>query len=107
LTFLDILDLCRVVFFESLEKAITYELFMFVLGLQGSPRIKGNTSILLSEFLAEAGSLGAYTKRLDVARMSITPCQECGICEKEGFCPIDDDMQQIFLWGYSPDKGPY
>jgi len=73
-----------------------YELFMFVLGLQGSPRIKGNTSILLSAFLDEAVSLGAYTKRLDVARMSITPCQECGTCEKEDFCPIDDDMQQIY-----------
>ncbi|PXF54887.1 MAG: flavin reductase [Deltaproteobacteria bacterium] len=69
---------------------------MFVLGLQGSPRIKGNTGILLSTFLAEAESLGAYTKHLDVARMSITPCQECGTCEKEGFCPIDDDMQQIY-----------
>jgi multimeric flavodoxin WrbA len=69
---------------------------MFVLGLQGSPRIKGNTSILLSTFLNEAKSLGAYTKRLDVARMSITPCQECGTCEKKGFCPIDDDMQQIY-----------
>ncbi len=69
---------------------------MFILGLQGSPRITGNTGILLSAFLAEAGSLGAHTKRLDVARMSITPCQECGTCEKEGFCPIDDDMQQIY-----------
>ncbi|MBW1965561.1 MAG: NAD(P)H-dependent oxidoreductase [Deltaproteobacteria bacterium] len=69
---------------------------MFVLGLQGSPRIKGNTGILLSAFLAEAGSLGAYTKRLDVARMNISPCQECGTCEKKGFCPIDDDMQQIY-----------
>jgi len=69
---------------------------MFILGLQGSPRITGNTGILLSTFLAEAGSLGAHTKRLDVARMNITPCQECGTCEKEGFCPIDDDMQQIY-----------
>ena len=69
---------------------------MFVLGLQGSPRIKGNTSILLSAFLAEAESLGAHTKRLDVARMDITPCQECGTCGKEGFCPVDDDMQQIY-----------
>ena len=69
---------------------------MFVLGLQGSPRIKGNTGILLSTFLNEAESLGAYTKHLAVACMNITPCQECGICEKEGFCPIDDDMQQIY-----------
>ena len=69
---------------------------MFVLGLQGSPRIKGNTSILLSSFLAEAERLGAHTKNLDVARINTSPCQECGTCEKKGFCPIDDDMQQVY-----------
>jgi len=69
---------------------------MFVLGLQGSPRIKGNTSVLLSSFLTEAERLGAHTQNLDVARMNITPCQECGTCEKKGFCPIDDDMQQVY-----------
>lgn len=69
---------------------------MFVLGLQGSPRIKGNTSILVSTFLTEAQRLGAYTQRLDVARMKISPCQECGTCDREGFCPLDDDMQQVF-----------
>lgn len=69
---------------------------MFVLGLQGSPRIKGNTGILLSTFLGEAEALGACAHRLDVARMNISPCQECGTCEKEGYCPIDDDMQEIY-----------
>jgi protein-tyrosine-phosphatase/multimeric flavodoxin WrbA len=28
--------------------------------------------------------------------MNITPCQECGTCEKKGFCPIDDDMQEVY-----------
>ncbi|MBW2019857.1 MAG: NAD(P)H-dependent oxidoreductase [Deltaproteobacteria bacterium] len=69
---------------------------MFVLGLQGSPRTKGNTNIFLSTFLAEAERLGAHTQHLDVACMNISPCQECGVCEEESFCPIDDDMQQIY-----------
>ena len=69
---------------------------MFVLGLQGSPRIKGNTSILLSTFLTEAERLGAHAHHLDVARKNISPCEECGACEEDGFCPIDDDMQQIY-----------
>ncbi len=69
---------------------------MFVLGLQGSPRIKGNTSTLLSAFLAEAQRLGAHTEHIKVARKDISPCQECNNCEKEGFCPIDDDMQEMF-----------
>jgi len=69
---------------------------MFVLGLQGSPRVKGNTNILLSSFLKEAERLGAQAQNLDVAKRNITPCQECGVCEDKGFCPIDDDMQEIY-----------
>jgi len=69
---------------------------MFVLGLQGSPRLKGNTAALLSSFLDEAQRLGARTLRLDASRKNISPCQECGTCEREGFCPIDDDMQEVF-----------
>ena len=69
---------------------------MFILGLQGSPRIKGNTSLLLGAFLSEAERLGAHTLHLDVARKNISPCKECGTCEKKGFCPIEDDMQEIY-----------
>ncbi|MBW1799008.1 MAG: NAD(P)H-dependent oxidoreductase [Deltaproteobacteria bacterium] len=69
---------------------------MFVLGLQGSPRVKGNTNSLLTAFLSEAERLGARTEYLDVAKKNISPCQECGVCEDKGFCPIDDDMQEIY-----------
>ena len=69
---------------------------MLVLGLQGSPRVKGNTSILLSAFLTEAERLGARTEYIDVARRNISPCLECGVCEQKGFCLIDDDMQEVY-----------
>ena len=69
---------------------------MFILGLQGSPRAKGNTSILLTTFLTEAKRLGAHIYNLDVPTKNISPCQECGTCKREGFCPIDDDMQQVY-----------
>jgi arsenate reductase len=69
---------------------------MFVLGLQGSPRIKGNTGIILEAFLGEAERLGAHTHRIDVSLKDISPCQECGNCEKKGHCSIDDDMQQTY-----------
>jgi arsenate reductase (thioredoxin) len=73
---------------------------MFVLGLQGSPRKKGNTASLLSTFLEEAEKLGAHTRQLGVARMHINPCQECGTCDRKGFCPLEDDMQEVYhlLW---------
>ncbi len=66
---------------------------MLVLGLQGSPRRKGNTNYLLSAFLNEAASLGAKTHTIQVAKKNIIPCKEILICETKGFCPIDDDME--------------
>ena len=67
---------------------------MLVLGLQGSPRKKGNTHSLLSAFLDEAENLGAATRLLDVPRMDVQPCRELIVCEKKGYCPIDDDMKR-------------
>jgi arsenate reductase (thioredoxin) len=66
---------------------------MFVLGLQGSPRKKGNTRFLLSEFLEEAQRLGAKTQMIEVCQKKIDPCMEYVLCEKKGICPIDDDMK--------------
>ncbi|MBI9086160.1 MAG: NAD(P)H-dependent oxidoreductase [Desulfobacterales bacterium] len=65
---------------------------MFVLGLQGSPRKKGNTAYLLEAFLQEAKKYGARTHTLDICRKNIVPCKELVVCEKKGFCPIEDDM---------------
>ncbi len=70
---------------------------MLVLGLQGSPRKKGNTRFLMKTFLAEAEKLGAAIELVDVAKRNILPCREYTVCEKKGFCPIDDDMpDQIY-----------
>jgi len=66
---------------------------MLVVGLQGSPRKKGNTNYLLSIFLEQAAVLGARTRVVDVPRMNIGPCKELVVCEKKGYCPIDDDMK--------------
>jgi arsenate reductase (thioredoxin) len=65
---------------------------MLVLGLQGSPRKKGNTSFLLKAFLDEAKKMGAVTQTVDVCRKNIVACKELVVCEKKGFCPIEDDM---------------
>ena len=67
---------------------------MFILGLQGSPRKNGNTSILLSAFMKEAESLGAQVLTIDVAQKKIQPCKEIKMCEGKGFCPQHDDMEK-------------
>jgi multimeric flavodoxin WrbA len=65
---------------------------MLILGLQGSPRKKGNTHFLLSSFLQAAETRGAKTRSIHVVERNILPCKEYVVCEKKGTCPIDDDM---------------
>jgi protein-tyrosine-phosphatase/putative NADPH-quinone reductase len=68
---------------------------MFVLGLQGSPRKKGNTNYLLTAFLEELQKKGAETLAVHVTDKHIKPCIGCGNCERKGVCSIkDDDMSK-------------
>ena len=69
---------------------------MFSLAIQGSPRKSGNTSIMVLTFLEELEAKGAKGKILEVYNMKIMPCVECGACVEDGFCPIEDDMQEIY-----------
>jgi multimeric flavodoxin WrbA/protein-tyrosine-phosphatase len=66
---------------------------MEILGLQGSPRKKGNTQFLLSAFLKAAEERGAVTRLVRVAERRIEPCKEFVVCETRGTCPIRDDME--------------
>jgi multimeric flavodoxin WrbA len=66
---------------------------MLILGLQGSPRKKGNTQFLLSHFMKAAEKLGVQTHIVEVTQKDIVPCKELIVCEKKGFCPLDDDMK--------------
>lgn len=65
---------------------------MLMLGLQGSPRKKGNTNFLLSTFMQAAAQKGASTRIIQVAERNVLPCKEYVVCERKGTCPIDDDM---------------
>ena len=66
---------------------------MLILGLQGSPRKKGNSSYLLNTFMTAAEKFGARTHVIDVTRKEIIPCKEYTVCEKKGYCPIEDDVK--------------
>jgi multimeric flavodoxin WrbA len=65
---------------------------MLILGLQGSPRKKGNTRYLLETFMQSAAKRGAHTEIVDVTRKDIIACKELVVCEKKGYCPIEDDV---------------
>jgi multimeric flavodoxin WrbA len=62
----------------------------------GSPRIKGNTDLLLDQALNGAQSQGAETEKIIVDKLTITPCKEYYGCERDGNCVIKDDMDSIY-----------
>ena len=69
---------------------------MKVVGIMGSPRMKGNTDLLLDEVLKGMRSEGAEVDKLVVDRLKISPCKEYNACLKSGNCVIRDDMDAIY-----------
>ena len=69
---------------------------MKVLGIMGSPRIKGNTDLLLDEALRGAQSRGAEVEKLVADKLNIAPCREYYGCLKDGNCAIRDEMDDIY-----------
>jgi multimeric flavodoxin WrbA len=67
-----------------------------VLGIMGSPRIGGNTDLLLDAALRGASEAGADVEKVVADRLKITPCKEIYQCEKDGTCPFQDDMQPLY-----------
>lgn len=72
---------------------------MFILGLQGSPRRKGNTDTLLGAFLDKAAAAGASTHTIQADRAGVASCRGCGYCEKHGTCVIRDDPMSTGIFG--------
>jgi multimeric flavodoxin WrbA len=69
---------------------------MKVLAFQGSPRIEGNTDILLKETLKPIHESGHDIRLFKLNSMNIKPCQDCGGCDKTGRCIINDDMDEVY-----------
>lgn len=69
---------------------------MKVIAFNGSPRIEGNTEILLKETLKASDEEGHEVRLFKLNFMNIKPCQDCGGCDKTGKCTITDDMNDIY-----------
>ncbi len=74
------------------------------LGIATSPRVNGNTTILLQKALAGAAAAGAKTELVSLNQYKFSPCIACNGCYKEGKCVIRDDMQQIYDKLLSADR---
>ena len=68
---------------------------MKVLGILGSPRIGGNSDILLDQALAGAKAAGAEVEKVILCKQRISGCLACEKCNETGVCAINDDMPAI------------
>ncbi len=66
-----------------------------VLGIVGSPRVGGNTDILVEHILSGASEAGAHTEKIVLSKLTILPCESCEICRKTGKCKHNDDMSGL------------
>lgn len=72
---------------------------MKAIAICGSPRIGGNTEILLRRCLGRLESDGLETQFIPLSGKTIKPCTACGWCReaRDGTCVIkDDDLHAVF-----------
>ena len=67
---------------------------MKVLIVNGSPRIKGNTTIAVNEMVKEFDIQGIETEIMHIGNQDIRGCIACGTCAKKGQCVFDDAVNK-------------
>jgi multimeric flavodoxin WrbA len=67
-----------------------------VLILKGSPRERGNSSVLVEQVRAGAEAGGASVESFYLHGMDIRPCDGCDFCRETGVCVVKDDMQPLY-----------
>jgi multimeric flavodoxin WrbA len=66
---------------------------MRIVGVNGSPRKKGNTQALLKVAMESSGIVDM--KLIHLVDYKILPCDGCGTCWETKKCPIDDDLEIV------------
>ena len=67
-----------------------------VVGIVGSPRVKGNTERFVAEALKVIREGGVHTELIRLAEKEIQPCDACLSCRKAEECRIEDDFKEVF-----------
>ena len=69
-----------------------------VVALLGSPRKKGNSTVLAKQIIRGVESVGAKVETVYLNGLNIKPCQGCYACKKKNSpgCAVDDDMQSLY-----------
>jgi multimeric flavodoxin WrbA len=79
-------------------------MIMDVLVFLGSPRKKGNSEILTEALLEGVRQEGGVVEIIRLCDLTISPCLNCGGCDKEGKCVVEDDMTPLYDKIISTDK---
>ncbi|MGQ9682901.1 MAG: flavodoxin family protein [Anaerolineae bacterium] len=69
---------------------------MLALGINGSPRPKGNTAYFINKALEGFAAEGGETRFMHLRSMQISPCIGCMACKKDAACAIKDDMYRYY-----------
>jgi multimeric flavodoxin WrbA len=70
---------------------------MKVLGVGGSPRVNGNTDLILAAIISGAQEAGAETETVHLRDYCITPCIGCEQCRKDLTCTrFKDGMHLLY-----------
>ncbi|HNV64938.1 MAG TPA: flavodoxin family protein [Smithellaceae bacterium] len=71
-----------------------------ILGISGSPQIKGNVNTFLDYMMKIASERGLETETVNLSKANIKNCIHCNYClskQKAGkYCSLKDDAQPIF-----------
>ncbi len=70
----------------------------------GSPRRGGNSQTLLAEAIRGVQVQGPEVAVYNLNEARIRPCQNCGFCEREAVCVIQDEMQAVYRDIRSADR---
>ncbi len=66
------------------------------MGFSGSPRVNGNTHLLLKALLKGAKEAGADTELVELRKARFDPCISCNRCFETGRCEVEDGFQPIY-----------
>lgn len=69
---------------------------MKIIAFLGSPRVEGNTELLLNEALKAIEEEGHLVTLFRPSLMNISPCLNCGECDETGECTVHDDMDEVY-----------
>ena len=69
---------------------------MLIVGLSGSPRVGGNTDLILQAALDAAKAEGAAVQSIRISDYNLSPCSGCMSCFSIRKCVKEDDIEKLY-----------